>query len=916
MAEQQTVATAAIDVVVQTDGIALGVQRAKAQMDGMAKSSQQAGEKITKEQERITKSLERQVAQLGLTRSEQIAYQIATKTTGAEQERLFRILHKTNDEVARNVKQFNAYGLSAKQVTAAMRGVPAQLTDIAVGLQMGQNPLTILLQQGGQLRDMFGGIRPAAAALGKQLLALINPYTLIAGAITAVAVAAYKGSREQAAYNTAIIQTGNYAATSAGQLQAQARAISAVTGTVGAAAETLSTVVGSGKIVSENISTVALTLQMAQKVSEEAFDSILKDFQKLQDDPLKAMRAINEQQHIFSLETYNAVKALQDQGRAQAAATLATQEYARETQARLQAVQGQLGWLERGWKSVTGAAKWAWDAMKDIGRSSDGLDNLRKQAEYIDTLRKSITKLRDAGAQEDQLGIFEGRLEVALAKYRTDMQAFNAQQTADRVASNRQILDEQLIAEKAAAEAWGTNAERREKALTRIRGQYEEMRRLAAGDADRLRQINELEKQAIANAERQFRDPKSSSGSKQRDATGILASLADRIALNREAVTSTDKLTASEQLAVRVRNDLNDKTKEFTAAERAAIEARLQELGITGKQLQQHEAEIKATEALTRLQAQLAAARENQVLSNQADLAVFGRGGDAAERLQRQVQIEQQYTREVAKLRSSAIAEGTKAWIDSMAELEKWRGDSLAEETNYWEQREAIMGNWATGANAAIEDFMASTRDIAGAARSVWGTFFDGLGDAVVNFTETSKLNFDSLTKNILAQMTKLATNQFLMALLGGGGGAQASGSGWMGALFGGLNTFAKGAAINSPGLSQYSNQVHTSPKMFAFAKGAGVFAEAGPEAIMPLSRDGRGRLGVAAMGGGGGNVEVNIIGAPSQPQVQQRTGQDGSKTIDVIFKQLEGQMAQRLATGQGPMGAAMRGRFGLREQT
>ena len=63
-------------------------------------------------------------------------------------------------------KALNAYGISQKQFEFAMRGVPAQMTDIFVSLQGGQNPLTVFLQQGGQLKDMFGGIKPAAAALG------------------------------------------------------------------------------------------------------------------------------------------------------------------------------------------------------------------------------------------------------------------------------------------------------------------------------------------------------------------------------------------------------------------------------------------------------------------------------------------------------------------------------------------------------------------------------------------------------------------------------------------------------------------------------------------------------------------------------------------------------------------------------
>ena len=93
------------------------------------------------------------------------------------------------DAASNQAKQFDRAGISVKQYSAAMRGVPAQITDIVVSLQGGQAPLTVLLQQGGQLKDMFGGIRPAAAALTRGLIAMINPFTLLAAAAAGFAFA-------------------------------------------------------------------------------------------------------------------------------------------------------------------------------------------------------------------------------------------------------------------------------------------------------------------------------------------------------------------------------------------------------------------------------------------------------------------------------------------------------------------------------------------------------------------------------------------------------------------------------------------------------------------------------------------------------------------------------------------------------
>src|SRR5690606_15985458 len=87
-------------------------------------------------------------------------------------------------------------GLSAKQTQAALRQLPMQFTDIFVGLASGQKPMMVLLQQGGQLKDTFGGVGAALKASIGYVLGLINPVTVGAAAIGAMAVAAYKGSEE------------------------------------------------------------------------------------------------------------------------------------------------------------------------------------------------------------------------------------------------------------------------------------------------------------------------------------------------------------------------------------------------------------------------------------------------------------------------------------------------------------------------------------------------------------------------------------------------------------------------------------------------------------------------------------------------------------------------------------------------
>lgn len=124
----------------------------------------------------------------------------------------------------------------------------------------------------------------------------------------------------------------------------------------------------------------------------------------------------------------------------------------------------------------------------------------------------------------------------------------------------------------------------------------------------------------------------------------------------------------------------------------------------------------------------------------------------------------------------------------------------------------------------------------------------------------------------------------------------------------------AKGAAFNvaPPSLHSYLNQVHNQPRMFAFASG-GIFAEAGPEAIMPLERGPDGSLGVRNYGSGVGDVNVNVYGAQGQPKVDVRSGPKGLD-IDILFDGFRDRLAGEMGSGSGSLYQATKGRFNLSE--
>ena len=122
----------------------------------------------------------------------------------------------------------------------------------------------------------------------------------------------------------------------------------------------------------------------------------------------------------------------------------------------------------------------------------------------------------------------------------------------------------------------------------------------------------------------------------------------------------------------------------------------------------------------------------------------------------------------------------------------------------------------------------------------------------------------------------------------------------------------AAGGVYSGPGISAYSGTVVTRPTFFPFAKGVGLMGEAGEEAILPLDRDGSGRLGVRASGGGGGDVIVNINAPPGTKASSTERSQGGDRIIDVMLEMVGSAIAGDITQGRGPIPDAMSNTYGL----
>ena len=230
---------------------------------------------------------------------------------------------------------------------------------------------------------------------------------------------------------------------------------------------------------------------------------------------------------------------------------------------------------------------------------------------------------------------------------------------------------------------------------------------------------------------------------------------------------------------------------------------------------------------------------------------------------------------------------------------------------------------FVSGWDKAYKDYADKATDAATSARNVFNMATSNMEDALVRFATTGKLSFADFTNTVIKSMAQIAAQQATSGLSGLFESAITSlfGSGVQGGGFGGawlesapgITLAAKGGVFTSSSLSAFSNQIHDTPQFFAFARGAGVFAEAGPEAIMPLTRTASGDLGVRALGGQGGNMIVNIVNKSEGTQVSQSQRTEGNdKILDVIIEQIKSGIGNDISRGAGPIPGALESTYGL----
>ncbi|MEH2657228.1 phage tail tape measure protein [Escherichia coli] len=668
-------------------------------------------------------------------------------------------------------------GISVGQYKAAMRTLPAQFTDIATQLAGGQNPWLILLQQGGQVKDSFGGMIPMFRGLAGAITLPMVGVTSLAVATGALVYAWYQGDSTLSAFNKTLVLSGNQSGLTADRMLTLSRAGQAAGLTFNQARESLAALVNAGVRGGEQFDAINQSVTRFASASGVEVDKVAEAFGKLTTDPTSGLMAMARQFRNVTAEQIAYVAQLQrsgdEAGALQAANDIATKGFDEQTRR----LKENMGTLET-WADKTGKAfKSMWDAILDIGRPESSADMLASAQKAFDEADKKWQWYQSRSQRRGKTSSFRAnlqgawndrenaRLGLAAATLQSDMEKAGELAARDRAERDASQLKYTGEAQKA--------YERLLTPLEKYTARQEELNKALKDGKILQADYNTLMAAAKKDYESTLKKPKSSgvkvsAGERQEDQAH-----AALLALETELRTLEKHSGANGKISQQ-RRDLWKAENQYAVLKEAATKRQLSE---QEKSLLTHEKEtleykrqlaelgdkVEHQKRLNEL-AQQAARFEQQQGAKQAAISAQARG--LTDR-QAQRESEEQRLRDVYGDNPAALAKATSAL------------------KNTWSAEEQLRGSWMAGLKSGWGEWAESATDSFSQVKSVATQTFDGIAQNMAAMLTGSEQSWRGFTRSVLSMLTEIFLKQAMVGIVGSigsaiggavGGGASASG--------------------------------------------------------------------------------------------------------------------------------------------
>jgi lambda family phage tail tape measure protein len=731
----------------------------------------------------------------------------------AEFNRLNNTINQSRAALSGIDVQMGKNAMSGRAMNAALRNVPAQFTDIFTSLAGGQDPLLVFLQQGGQLKDMFGGAGPAARALTGYILGLINPLTVAAAGLGVVALAYYQGSIEADKFRQAIVFTGNSTGATTDSLAEMAKRIDDVSGTQRQASAAIAEAATTGKFTSEQLELVSRSAVLMENTVGKAVSDTVKEFESLAKDPAKSVAELNEKYNFLTADIYEQIVALEKQGKTQDAATLAMNAYAEATEQRTQVIVDNLGYIEQAWKAIKNGSTEAWDSILNLGRS----DTLQSQLEEA---RKKLTELETSPTagmttpNQQFVRADNSRIEQQKEVVRLlETQLWMSEMQADGERLQAQLDKESIAAQQKINKLLDEGKSKEEQKAAAIKEYNANLDKIRAADPNSALLSPASVAKGLAAIEEKFKE--TTKKVSDDSAKVYMMQLAQQEATLREQLDSNQKLGEAQKQMIKFEQQLADiKEKKTLTAQQKSL---LAEESAIRSQLQRNvelEREIKSREQINRLTAyQQNLQSEIQAQQQQYGdaLANFGMGDRARERQGERNSIERDVQRSRDRSTSDfATGSISKEEYDSQIEmLDEQLSTRLQMMEDYYAREDEMRGDWTNGWDEAWANWSDQVSDIAGQMEDMFTSAFGGLEDALYDFVTTGNFSLSDMLRNMAEEtirmlirvgaqkMVNWALEKTMGASAAAGYVAQITGQSTAGVMLAGINAFASASLLN-----------------------------------------------------------------------------------------------------------------------
>lgn len=803
------------------------------------------------------------------------------------------------------------------------------LSDVVASLASGASPMTILLQQGGQVKDAFGGIGPMFSKIGGAL----GPVGLAAGALAVtlggLGFVWYRNNEAAAEFARTLQVTGNYAGMTDERLRSMSESLALASGTTrGESGDVIRQAAGTGRLDSRELQAASQAALNLERLTGQSTEKTIANFAAMKDGVADAAASMNKSFHFLSLEQFAQAKELEDSGRKHEA---------------FMVVMDALNKKLAEQKETVGAVSGAWRDMKhwmsdfwtnwgfaDIGAIETPLRKLEAAQKQLKSFEVGL-KLKERTSGADVSASDRAELQ-RLQKVVSDAQA-------DLQAQRKQADDQSAAAAKAegqiAAKSYIDGIDKKAKSYRSLSEALAEYRR----NVDQLKGTKEEvsgRDQALHEAaiRKQYERPEAakqqSAFERERDKLGSEAfSVQSQIAawekygdtvdharraeveflLQKGKLVGVSKTQAAELIKLADNSDaysrklagmkdvatLDKKVKAIQAeagaydlsaraSQEAVLMAELEGMKarISAKDYEDLAAAIKkavnarADRNLTKMLEEQKAATDESIDALREEAKLFGKG--ELERKQAEAARALEAKRKKALRDDPAGAEKINKEFDDMAGRQ---AKAIAE--NYAAQR-----TFDAGWKQAFSDYAKNATNAAEAARTVFQSVTSGMEDMMVSLITTGKADLKAFMSSMAADLARIGTRMAMTKAMSYF--ASADGNAFSGGVP--VKAFAAGGA--------FTNGVVSSPTTAPMA----LFGEAGPEAIMPLQRTPSGKLGVVAQGGGSitvaPSISITVQGGADENQ-SRRQGESISRQVS---EQVRAIVVQTIADQRRARGA------------